>query len=479
MNQSNKLLLSNLDSQSNWGHKASIGALLFYELLMLTFLGLENYKVSLGLCLGVIAVLFLYKAFTKPVILINILLLSILAGTIGKSGGGEPTVSFVDIIFPILIAIYLIRIFFDPPSNESKNFLLLKASFFLFMMWGIFTITIAVDTKLALGYWRNFFGGFVLFCFALYTIKTGEEIKYFIITLIVWGIILAFIEFFILYTIGGTSAGLMKLFLTKNLLATSWGRSNYLAAFYVLIIPLTMGYMYLATTKSSKIIFSIILVIMFSAVMLTLSRGGILSLLVGVFLLLPRLVKPRTFIPIFLLVVLIGVIVALNPLTFVVFEGLGKVDKSFSYMTRLNFYEDVWKTFLNYPITGIGLGNLGYYAKFKIAGSASAHNLVLGLLGETGIIGTILFLTTLIGVFIKISKNYLRETNEKIKLFTWAFISSFTGVLVHSMMEPNFEGFQFSVMLWSSIAVFLKITDLDESEKLNLIGKSQTTATIN
>lgn len=126
--------------------------------------------------------------------------------------------------------------------------------------------------------------------------------------------------------------------------------------------------------------------------------------------------------------------------------------------------------FLENPILGVGLGNLGYHSKFIISVHASAHNIILGLLGETGLIGCILFISLLLSNFFYLLKSYSKESNPTIKLLIWAFISSFIGCVVHSMIEPNFEGFQFSVLFWSALSVFIRLVKLPELSKLSLVS---------
>jgi O-antigen ligase len=156
-----------------------------------------------------------------------------------------------------------------------------------------------------------------------------------------------------------------------------------------------------------------------------------------------------------------------NPMTRAMFEGVSKVESSFSYMSRLNFYEDAWKIFLENPITGVGFGNLGFYSMFKFTKAvASAHNIVLGMLGETGLVGALLFMSLIIYSLTACFKNYIKETNEKNKILLWSFISAFLGVLVNSMIEPNFEGWQFSMIFWASIAVFLSVGNLSNDKNL-------------
>ena len=212
---------------------------------------------------------------------------------------------------------------------------------------------------------------------------------------------------------------------------------------------------------------------MFSAIVLTLSRGGLLSLTIALILLLSKLIKPKTFIPIMSLFIGVALILILNPFTKVIYQGLSTVDSSLSYFSRLNFYEDVWNTFLKHPITGVGLANLGYYSVFKITTSAaSAHNIILGTLGETGIVGSILFISLLALSLIRTLKNFLNEKFERIKILQWSFFCGFIGVFIHSMMEPNFEGPQFAIMFWSTFAVFIRLAELNDEEKSNLVNNS-------
>lgn len=48
------------------------------------------------------------------------------------------------------------------------------------------------------------------------------------------------------------------------------------------------------------------------------------------------------------------------------------------------------------------------------------------------------------------------ETNENNKVLLWAFFSAIVGVYIHSMMEPNFEGFQFSLVFWTTTGVLFR-----------------------
>ncbi|MCA9749181.1 MAG: O-antigen ligase family protein, partial [Romboutsia sp.] len=362
-----------------------IGIFITIELILLTLVTFELYKISIIVVSGVIGVFVLYLFFNKPFLVIPTLLLSILAGTIGSSTS-DSQASFTDLIFPILIAIFLIRTFYNK-SEKSEQYNFIKTFYIAFLVWSLFTVLLAVDRSLALAYWRNYFAGFIVFLTGLAFIKNYKHIRFLIIVLIIWGIILAFIELNAFISLGSASSALVKVLLNKNLISTTWGRSNYFAAFYVLIIPISLGYLFSLKSKKGKSLLIIALILLFSGITITLSRGGLLSLGVAVLIFISKVLKPKTFFPLLGLILLISIILLLNPLTLFIFKGLSTVDSNLSTYSRLNFYVDVWNTFLKNPITGVGFANLGHYAQFKITNApASAHNIILGALGETGII---------------------------------------------------------------------------------------------
>lgn len=460
-----------IDVYSNF-NRITFGILILFELLVLLLISQEYNKTALLLGLSVFVIFAFIHFFKNPFVLLGVFLFSILAGAIEifNIGGKSSQLSFVDFLFPILILVYFIKNALNINASGRTGYPILKLFYVLFLAWGLFSVYISVDQMLAIAYWRNYLAGFIILSFSLFVLKDVQDVKKLLNIIILWGVILAIIEFSILISLGGITAGLMKIFFTKNLLATSWGKSNYLATFFVLIIPIAAGYFLATKNTKLKIYLSLSLVLMFSAILLTLSKGGILSLVVAMIIFLSRAIKVKTLVPILIVLVIITIVLLLNPLTYVIFEGLTKLENTFSTMTRINFYKDVWNIILENPLTGIGLGNLGFYAKFQISGSASAHNLFLGLVGETGIVGAILFLSILFLSFKHILKNYLKENNERLKVFKWSLISAFTGVMIHSMIEPNFEGFQFNAIFWLFTALSLRLTEFNEYETNGLFG---------
>ncbi|MBT8377874.1 MAG: O-antigen ligase family protein [Ignavibacteria bacterium] len=326
----------------------------------------------------------------------------------------------------------------------------------LFLFWTLpIGLVVAIEKLRIFAFWKNYFVGFFIFALVYYTIDKRIQIKALIIGLIVWGLSLAIIEFKVLIDLGGFSAGIVGLYLKKNLLSITWGRSNYLASFFVLIIPITIGYLFYTKSFRLKIFTFFSLIIMSFAVMLTLSRGGILALAIALIILSFRTLKTKTLVPFLALIFILILVVLLNPLTYVIIEGVSNLETSGSVYTRINFYEDTWRAFLNYPITGVGFGNLGYYSTFILAEgtSFSAHNIVLGMLGEVGLVGGIFFFLILGSIITNLFKEFLEEKDNALKVLRWSFLSSIIGGCLHSLVEPTFEGFQFSIIFWLIVGI--------------------------
>ncbi|MBM4175168.1 MAG: hypothetical protein FJ213_03195 [Ignavibacteria bacterium] len=449
--------------------------LFLLELLLIISLIVIDYTAPLIILGGFVLLLSLKFLYENPAYALYLLLFAILAGSVGevKISGKIPQILFVDIFFPLLFLILIFKALFE--SNEKKNWHFFSTLLLIFLAWGLLSFFIAVDKLRTLLIWKSYFYGLVFFLFTYRFTKSLSDIKTTIRMLILFGVILSAIEFSIIIELGGLARGIVGLFLKKNLLATSWGKSNYLATFYVLLIPLTIGYFLYLKSINEKILVALSIIVMFSAIVFTLSRGGMLALSAAIIFLLGRILKPKTFLPLLFTIILVALILLLNPLTYVLVERIATVEQSFSYHTRLNFYKDVWQMFLDNPIIGVGIGNLGYHAKFVILDHASAHNIVLGLLGETGVPGAIMFITLLIGVIVYFIKSYRREKVDSNKILLWSFLSSIVGVYVHSLMEPNFEGFQFSIVFWTSVGLmvrFAEILKVSNSETLSNHEKS-------
>lgn len=92
----------------------------------------------------------------------------------------------------------------------------------------------------------------------------------------------------------------------------------------------------------------------------------------------------------------------------------------YSVIERALLRENAMEIFKTHPIFGVGLDTFKYYTVRMGTAQIYAHNNYLELLASTGIVGFLLFYSSIMNIFTKTVKNYI-NTND----FTYAFIISF------------------------------------------------------
>lgn len=406
------------------------------------------------------------KSFNEPYFVILILMSATIIDALVpfKFNSSGPSLLVTEFFLLILVPIVFIKFLFD---SGNKKFDILLWSWLPFLTWSLIVgLLIGLDKLKILSFWKNFFTGFFVLLLVLFFVNNKQQLKTLIKATIIWGIVLSLLQIKVIIEAGSLAAGFVGLFLYKNLLSVGWGKSNYLAAFFVIIIPITIGYLLYTKKKYSKIFLTLSLILMFFAITLTLSRGGILALLITLLITLPKVIEKKYFFSFLLIFLSIVLIILLNPLTYILIDRISTLESSSSVYSRINFYKDVWNTFLSHPFTGVGLGNLGYYSKFILGPdlSPSAHNIVLGALGELGIFGTIFYLSIFIILTNKIYNDYQSEKDKYLKILRWCFFSSIVGGLIHTLVEPTLEGLQFSIIFWLIVGINYRLNlILDDS----------------
>jgi len=443
--------------------------LILGELLLLGIFGFLGIIPLLSIVAFILVVGVSFFIVENPNIGIHILLFSIIVDALflTRTITSGPSILIEEVVSVLFFSLFFLKYLFS--LNYDIKFPTFIIVWLPFLIWSWLGLFVAIDKFRVIAYWKNYFAGFFTFCLAYHTITKPQHIKSFLIGIVLWGLSLALIEFKVIAELGGFEIGIVGLFLKKNLLAIVWGKSNYIAAFFVLIIPIGIGTVIYFKSRLIRILIMIAITVMAFGLILTLSRGGILALLVALFILLSKVLKTKTFIPILVATLLIATVVALNPLTTVLIDRMSSVETSSSYFSRLNYYQDVWNTFLKNPITGVGFGNLGHYSVFKLSekDSPSAHNIILGILGETGIVGAIFYFSIFFILWKYLFTLYRNEKNESLKFLRWCFISALIGGFIHALMEPTFEGFQYSIIYWSIAGSYLKLNLLNVNKSYN------------
>jgi hypothetical protein len=214
-----------------------------------------------------------------------------------------------------------------------------------------------------------------------------------------------------------------------------------MAQYLVITVFWGIGLFISSTALKSRIIAFTFTFLSFTTLLLTFSRGAIISTIIGgiffAYLYVKtigviRFNKRKAMAGLILLIIIFAVgIVLADKLT----DGktfaqiMNMYERADSY--RLMLWEEGIDMFFSSPITGFGLGN--YTVDYHIY----VHNEFLQMLVETGIIGTAGFLIFLFFTFRVLWRQYVNCPDIKMKILHLAILTSIFATLIQSMVSFN------------------------------------------
>jgi O-antigen ligase len=222
---------------------------------------------------------------------------------------------------------------------------------------------------------------------------------------------------------------------------------NHFAGFAELVLPMSLVPLLLGRVRRDRlVIVGILAVIPLSALLLSASRGGIISLgaeLAFLFLivLLRRAGGRHLY---------VGGLVLLVAFVTVSWLGVNQILSRFSTLQTLEVTQSkrasmrhgTWKLFLDHPILGTGLGTLQQvYPSYETLYDGKivnhAHNDYLEALAETGIIGGLCCAWFLGVLFIRALRFLQTEGNSLANTLRLCGWTACCGLLVHSLVDFN------------------------------------------
>jgi O-antigen ligase len=222
---------------------------------------------------------------------------------------------------------------------------------------------------------------------------------------------------------------------------------NHFAGFVELTIPFSLVPLALGKVRRERMpLMALFATVPIVALLLTTSRGGILSFiaqLVFLFsLLLIRKVNTRY--------VIVGGMVILLAVSAVTWIGAQNVLQRFSGIQRFELStgkriamrKDTWRLFLDHPVIGTGLGSFEkayprYDSEYDGKVVNHAHNDYLEGLAETGLIGGACCLWFLVVVFRNAFKNLTNNEQSLTSLLSLSGMLGFVGIVIHSLVDFN------------------------------------------
>jgi len=222
---------------------------------------------------------------------------------------------------------------------------------------------------------------------------------------------------------------------------------NHFAAFAELTTPLALVPLVLGKVRRERLfIVCVFAVVQVGALLLSASRGGIISfacqIVFLVVILLVRRERSRA--------IAIGAAVLAVALALVSWLGVRQILDRFSALHSLEASDDkrvamalgTWHIFLDHPIWGTGLGTIqsvypAYETLYDSKAVNHSHNDYLEALAETGVLGGLccaFFLATLV---LEFRRRVLEAPSSFVVSLHWAAIIACCGFLVHSLVDFN------------------------------------------
>jgi len=227
---------------------------------------------------------------------------------------------------------------------------------------------------------------------------------------------------------------------------------NHFAGFVELTLPVGLGLMaFRGVHKNVFPLTALMTVVPISAVVLTGSRGGIISVAfeAGVLALLVRSRRAHTWES--RRMIAAGA-VALAALALVVWVGAGRAIERLSGLKspevslgrRLSMARGAAHIFLDYPIEGCGLGTLvDVYPRYETAYDGKVvdhvHNDYMELLAETGLLGGLCGAAFLWLLYREARKSFAAEQSHFSRGLHAGAIVALSGLLLHSLVDFNLQ----------------------------------------
>jgi O-antigen ligase len=190
--------------------------------------------------------------------------------------------------------------------------------------------------------------------------------------------------------------------------------------------------------------------------LITMSKGAILSLVLGTVCATPLFYKAGVkfrHLLIFLLVIVLFFLIVPTDLVATNYD-------MFVYRTdnpdlnRVDLWNIAWKEFVRNPILGVGPYCIYIYNRQYAIDDLYTHNFILNELADLGLVGAIPFIL-LVVVLVRLSYKACVSASTDLRS-RWMSIALFVGLLstlIHGLVEPTFPGREYSVVFWVYISL--------------------------
>jgi putative inorganic carbon (HCO3(-)) transporter len=276
--------------------------------------------------------------------------------------------------------------------------------------------------------------------------------------------------------------------LARHRMTGPYANPNAYAQVLVALAPLALDRIWHERNVWLRILAAWALTVIVLTIFFTFSRGGFLSLIFAIAVLLAQ--RRFNFVPVIITVIVgIGLIQFLpasyadriNSLVQLVPSSSGQVADT-SFRGRLSENTVAWRMFRDNPILGVGLGNYpSYYQDYSRAlgidsrrTGRSPASLYLELIAEQGLVGIFIFVILMVFVFgglIKARRNFVFAGLRDEAFITSAIFAGMAGY----MFEAIFKNSAYSNVFWILVGLALAAIQVAQTA-FNELSEEQGTA---
>ena len=288
----------------------------------------------------------------------------------------------------------------------------------------------------------------VIYYLVIHTVRTRARFKY-IVCLIIG--VATFLAVFGLFKKFGINPfpfwdyGDLKQ--VPDFLTSTYGNHNHLAGYMEMALPLTLGLFLLDYRRGKLFTLSYVTLLILSALILSLSRGGWIGSLIGLTFMAIVLLTNRHFTGRKLIAALAGgfvmvvlVVLASTP----VVERINTLDQKAenpTFQLRVMVWKGAVEMIEEYPLLGVGPGTFAtVYTQYQHPGVTpryfKAHNDYLHFIAEVGLPLIAVILWMIVALYRK-GFNKMQNPSRLVRGVTIGALSGITAILVHSISDFN------------------------------------------
>ena len=240
---------------------------------------------------------------------------------------------------------------------------------------------------------------------------------------------------------------------------------NIFAEYLVLVTPLVVSQFWAHRDGFKKFIYLMIAALLLLNMMLTFSRGGMVSIAVAAMVFLFFAMRP-----LFVFLIPIGIF-SINFLPEKIQNRIYSIfnfaDSSTSY--RFKMWGITKDLIRDNPMVGVGFGHKTFKQEFELLIRSMpifhAHNTYLEIMAEGGALGIISFLYIVIGSIVNLFKSGMKSTDKYIRTVSIGLLASIMGILTNGMTEHIVYINRIIVMLWMVFGLTGAVRNIYEYEK--------------